>query len=52
MAINGQAIKQDFVILAKPTATEITLVERPQIGCCFELTALAEITETSDYSLN
>lgn len=48
MAINGQAIKQDFVILAKPTAPEITLVERPQVGCCFNLIALAELTETSE----
>jgi hypothetical protein len=48
MPINGQAIKQDFVILSKSVTQDTVLSEAVQVGCCFELPALAELTETSE----
>ena len=49
MAINGQAIKQDFLILAKPTVPEIAITDKSgnDNGCCFILPALAELSITS-----
>ena len=50
MAINGQAIKQDFLILAKPTLPEVAITDKTgnDNGCCFILPALAELSITSD----
>ncbi len=50
MAINGQAIKQDFLILAKPTVPEVAITDKSgnDNGCCFILPALAELSITSD----
>lgn len=50
MAINGQAIKQDFLILAKPTVPEVAITDKTgnDNGCCFILPALAELSITSD----
>ncbi len=49
MAINGQAIKQDFSILAKPIKQETALAKKNNLVCCFEMPALAETIETSEY---
>lgn len=46
--MNGQAIKQDFYILAKQTKQPETLVTEEQLECCFELQALAQEVETSE----
>jgi hypothetical protein len=50
MAINGQAIKQDFLILSKQIEPETPITDKSgnDNGCCFILPALAELTITSD----
>ena len=45
---NGQAIKQDFVILSKSQDQQTILITKQQEECCFELPALAEEVETSE----
>lgn len=50
MAINGQAIKQDFLILSKQIEPQTPITDKSgnDNGCCFILPALAELTITSD----
>lgn len=50
MAINGQAIKQDFFLLASPPKVEVPITDKTgnNNGCCFILPALAETVITSD----